>query len=1153
MKYPLKHRYAFVFLCIIFVNAFMDLGHKVLLQNTLLQTASPHKIMILTPILNAFILLPYILFFTPSGFISDKFSKPKVMFWTAAAAIPITMFITVCYFKGWFLGAFYATLLLGLQAAINSPSKYGHIKEILSEGNLAKGNALAQTMGVLGIVMGSTVYTALFFILVDHSIARDSQSKSLVLQAFAPLGFSLIFLATLETVLTCFLAKVPAADPRSRYVLMNYFNLKNLASYWQHISSNRIIFFCILSLSLFWGANQVIIVTYGAYLKTYMGDSGVLFSQIALGIAGIGVLFGALYTGKISKGYIEMGGIPVGAIGMAVMLTMLILVTQNKICISIIILVYGFFGGMFIVPLNALIQYHAKNQEVGKVLAGNNFSQNVFMFGFLMITTFASLWDLHSSTHVLVAVLILTLSMAIVAIYSMPQSFVRLLLAGMVRSIYKLKVYGLQNIPEQGGVLLLGNHTSFLDWAIIQIACPRPVRFVIMKQVYQIRYLKWIFESLKHIPISAGSSREALEQIREGLAKGDVICIFPEGRLSRNGHLGVFHAGFARAIDTMIVKIVPFYLQGLWGSKTSYASKFYQKSSKDYVRNTSITFGESILSPVSAEEVKQAVIRVSSLSWQQYSKSHNSIASAIFKRAHHFPEKVAMMDSMFSKLTYNTMIAMVMLLKHRWKKSVRGQQNIGIIMPASVAGVLANVAVLAMGKAVVNLNFTAGKENIIFSADQAQCDTIITSRRFLKKIEAKSILIEEWLSSKSMIYFEDCIQKSDKIKIIAYKIALRLLPGLIGNYWFAAPTQPDQTAAIIFSSGSEGRPKGVELTHSNILANIKQTATVCNMRESDVILGMLPLFHSFGFTMGSLMPLVCAAPMVAFADPTDAYTIGKMIARYKVTIMFGTSTLFSIYTRSKKCVPEMFQSLRLIVAGAEKLSPHVQESFKLKFQKNILEGYGTTELAPVSGANLPNELDLGDMHVQVSHKEGTVGMPLPGTIYRIVDPQTRISLPTGTEGMIVVSGPQVMKGYLNNPEKTAQVLFEQDGFRWYETGDKGRLDDDGFLTIVDRYSRFAKIGGEMVSLSGLEETIVNALGDIDAQVMAVAIADDKKGEVICLLHTQDKEPADFIALLKESGLDNLMIPSKYLKVEDLPKLGTGKKDYTTAKKMAMEA
>jgi len=1156
MKYSLKNRHTIIFLAIVFVNAFMDLGHKILLQDTLLQTnsaAHSNEYMILAPILNALILLPYIMLFTPSGFISDKFSKPRVMFWTAAAAIPITIFIAICYHQGWFWGAFYATLLLGIQAAINSPAKFGHIKEILSSANIARGNALAQAMSVLGILFGTALYTILFFYFIHRFLAPGAQSKAEILQAFAPLGYSLVLLSCAETICTLFLAKKPAADPTSHYSVKGYFTLKNLRVYWNHIAKNRMLLFCILSLSIFWGANQVIIVAYGAYVKAHMHTGGTQFAQMVLAVAGFGVLFGALYTGRISKGYIETGGIPIGAIGMASMLLLLMLVTQSKILICIVILMYGFFGGMFVVPLNSLVQYHAENKELGKVMAATNFSENIFMFSFLVVTTLSSIFIAQSSTVILFAVLILLIVVAIVAVRAMPQSLLRFVFRIVVKRFYRVDVFGLDNIPDHGGVLLLGNHTSFLDWAMLQIACPRPIRFVLLKQFYNIKFLNRIFKALKLIPISAGTSRTALEQVREGLEQGDVICIFPEGRLSRNGHLGKFHGGFERAIEGLKVTIVPFYLRGLWGSKASYASDYYKKSSKFNIRSTSVTFAPSLESPITVEQAKQAVMRASSLSWLQYAKSHDNIARSIFNRANTFPSKVAMIDPIIPKMTYNTMLATVMFLKKIWKKELQGQQNIGIITPASVAGVLANVSMLALGKTVVNLNFTAGKDNIIFAADSAECDTIITSRRFLKKIASRDILIAEWLSHKNIIYFEDCIKKVDKVKILGYKVALRLLPGFIGKRWFAANTAPDQTAAIIFSSGSEGKPKGVELTHSNILSNIKQTMTVCNMRETDVVLGMLPLFHSFGLSMCSLMPLVAGAPMVAFADPTDAYSIGKMIARNKVTMMFGTSTLFGIYARSKKCLPEMLESMRIVVAGAEKLSPQVAQSFKLKFHTSILEGYGTTELAPVAGANLPNELDESDMHVQHAHKAGTVGLPLPGTVYKIVDPATGEALPTGEEGMIMVSGPQVMKGYWKNPEKTAQVLSEKNGFRWYETGDKGRLDEEGFLTIVDRYSRFAKIGGEMVSLGALEQQIIKALGDEEAEVMAVAIPDDRKGEVVALVHTLDKEPKDFIGMLKEASLDNVMIPSKYLKVEELPKLGTGKRDYTTAKKMVLDA
>ena len=253
---------------------------------------------------------------------------------------------------------------------------------------------------------------------------------------------------------------------------------------------------------------------------------------------------------------------------------------------------------------------------------------------------------------------------AIVAIRSMPQSLIRLIFGALVRRFYRVDVYGLDNMPDHGGVLLLGNHTSFLDWAMLQIACPRPIRFVLLKQFYNIPVLKRIFKALDHISISAGSSRTALEKVRQGLEQGDVVCIFPEGRLSRNGHLDKFHGGFARAIEGLKITIVPFYLRGLWGSKASYASDYYKKSSKrSRIRSTSITFGAALESPITAEEAKQAVMRASSVSWLEYAKSHDNIARAIFKRANGSPSKVALIDPIIPKMTYNTMLATVMFLK----------------------------------------------------------------------------------------------------------------------------------------------------------------------------------------------------------------------------------------------------------------------------------------------------------------------------------------------------------------------------------------------------------------------------------------------------------------------------------------------------------
>jgi acyl-[acyl-carrier-protein]-phospholipid O-acyltransferase/long-chain-fatty-acid--[acyl-carrier-protein] ligase len=358
-------------------------------------------------------------------------------------------------------------------------------------------------------------------------------------------------------------------------------------------------------------------------------------------------------------------------------------------------------------------------------------------------------------------------------------------------------------------------------------------------------------------------------------------------------------------------------------------------------------------------------------------------------------------------------------------------------------------------------------------------------------------------------------------------------------------------AAVLFSSGSEGSPKGVMLTHRNIMGNIRQIASVLNAQD-DVMMNSLPLFHSFGLTVTSLLPLVEGMVCVCQPDPTNAGAIGKLVARHHATILCATSTFLRLYTRDRKLVPLMFKNLRLVVAGAERLAPDVRAAFKAKFGLDVHEGYGTTETGPVASANLPDVLVPDYWVVQQGGREGTVGLPLPGSMFKIVDPATFEELPAGEAGLILIGGPQIMKGYLGDPERTAAAIVEQGGIRWYKSGDKGRLDEDGFLTILDRYSRFAKIGGEMVSLGAVEEAVARALADEAADYAAVAVADEKKGEKVVLLVAGAPDTGAVRQQLIDAGTNPLMIPSEILAVEAIPKLGSGKTDFPAVKKLAVE-
>jgi len=673
------------------------------------------------------------------------------------------------------------------------------------------------------------------------------------------------------------------------------------------------------------------------------------------------------------------------------------------------------------------------------------------------------------------------------------------------------------------------------------------VRFVMERSIYSKWYLNWLFKAFRFIPISKSQSKQSLQDINTALKNGDVIALFPEGRLSRNGQLGKFHSGFERAAKESGAAIVPFYLRGLWGSLTSYATSRYKSISKVRMRHVSIHFGETLNDTASAADVKQAVFYLSIKSWREYTGGLESIGFEWLKRAKKMGGELCIADSTGIQLSRHKLLAAVMHIAKQLKPTIKQQQNIGILMPTSVGGVIANLSCLLLGKTLVNLNYTANLDAIEHAIQSANIKTIITSRIFLKKLARKGIELDSICQNTHCVYLEDYKRKTSAFSIMLNFILIKLTPLWLLKPFILTKQSVDDVAAILFSSGSEGKPKGIELTHRNLLGNAKQVSSVCNINDNDLVLSSLPLFHAFGLTVTTIMPLVEGTPFVCHPDPTDALAIGKLCCKYNATVLCGTSTFFGMYCRNKKLVPEMLTSLRFVIAGAEKLSAEVREGFKKKFGVDIYEGYGSTEVAPVASTNLPNILNPVDWHLHIGHKLNTVGLPVPGAAFRIVDPVSLADLPIGEQGMILIGGTQVMRGYLNNPEKTADVLINDGDMTWYKTGDKGMLDSDGFLSIVDRYSRFAKIGGEMVSLTQVEAAARTALGD-DIDVMAITLPDPKKGEKIHLLY-QHPQPIDNIKeKLTKSGINALQMPSEFSALAELPRLGSGKKDYVTAKK-----
>ena len=1136
------------FITIIFLNAFVDLGHKIVIQNTVFKIHDGQTQIILTAIVNGLILLPFILLFTPAGFLADKYRKPKVMQVSAALTVGLTLLITLSYYLGWFEFSFGLTFLLAMQSAFYSPAKYGYIKELTGNERLTHANAIVQATTIVAILAGIFVFSMLFETRLSGLTYGDEQT---VLQLIAPIGWLLVACALLEFWFTLRLrpTEAVAADKRfdwNRYARGNY-----LRDNFRKLFKSRAIWMSIVGLSVFWGISQVVLAAFPAFAKETMGLDNTLVIQGLMACSGIGIIIGSLIAGRASRHHIETGLVPFGALGIVTALLLLPQLQSTRL-LALDFLLLGAAGGMFIVPLNALIQFHAREDELGTVLAGNNLVQNLVMLGFLGLTVLFAVQGIDSIG--LFHLLTLTaLAGAVYTVYQLPQSLVRLVIARVFSSTHRIEVLGFDNLPAQGGVLMLGNHISWLDWAMIQIACPRPVRFVMHREIYQRWYLKWFLDLFGVIPIASGNSKEALATINSMLRAGEVVCLFPEGSISRNGQLGEFKKGYEKCVEGVDGVILPFYLRGLWGSRFSRSSEKLRQSRNTRLRtDVIVAFGRPLPLETPAHLLKQHILDLSIDAWEQHTRQLDPLPLAWMRTAKRRGSELSLADAqgdttLSGHKTLASVIAFSRLIRKR-----SPEQNIGLLLPTSSAGIITNLATLLSGKTLVNLNYTANPEALHSAIDKAGLKSIYTSHRFIKKLQQRGIDLSGLLERVSVYYLEELKDEVSAFRKIALLTASIILPSRLLYALFGQTIDLEQPAAILFSSGSEGEPKGVVLSHRNIMANIRQVSDVLDSRHEDVVMASLPLFHAFGLTVTGLMPMVEGMPAICHPDPTDALTIAKAIARYRATVFCGTSTFLRLFTRNRHIHPLMLDSLRVVVAGAEKLNPDVRDRFKLKFNKDIYEGYGATETTPVASVNIPDRIAPSNWRVQQGSNPGTVGLPLPGGSFRIVDPETLETLPVGEDGLILFGGAQVMLGYLNDREKSAKAILELDGRRWYRTGDKGHLDEDGFLTIVDRYSRFAKIGGEMVSLGAIEGSIGELLPE-ESEVLATALPDDKKGEKVVLLFSGALLPEELKQLIDRSTLNPLMKPSALIPVEAIPRLGSGKSDFTQARQIAMEA
>ena len=502
----------------------------------------------------------------------------------------------------------------------------------------------------------------------------------------------------------------------------------------------------------------------------------------------------------------------------------------------------------------------------------------------------------------------------------------------------------------------------------------------------------------------------------------------------------------------------------------------------------------------------------------------------------------AMADSTGASLTYGKTLISALALGRALARKWGPAGHVGLLVPPTVPAAVANLAVTLWGKVPVNLNYSASQSLVDASVDQCGITHVLTSAKVLDRFKitpkGRLILLED---IRNEVRLTDKVWAAAVAKLVPLGLMGAFVPGLVHD-------QPDATATVIFTSGSTGDPKGVVLSHRNVLSNVHQVEAAVHLKPEEVLLGVLPFFHSFGFTI-TIWTAICLNKKVVYHfNPLDARTIGKICELHKVTLLTGTPTFTRLYLKS--CEAGQFKTITHWIVGAEKLKPELARDIQAALGIEPMEGYGCTELSPVVAVNVPREVDLPDGRKVHGNRLGTVGLPVPGTAIKTINPDTGADLPVGAEGMIAVKGPQVMVGYLNRPEATAEVLKQG----WYSTGDIGYLDPDGFLKITDRISRFSKIAGEMVPHLAIESAILEATGVDENHLAVTGVPDPKHGERLCVLYTDlGISPAEVQQRLTAGPLPKVWVPSPrdFIHVNEIPITSTGKVDLRRLKEIAL--
>ncbi len=1088
-------------------------------------------------------ILPYILLSALGGELADSREKSRLMKQLKAAEIAIMALGGIGFWLQNVPLLMGALFLMGAQSALFSPVKYSILPEHLKKEELIGGNAVMEGAVYLAILLGTIAGSLL--ILGENGLGLVA-------------GCTLV-IACAGTLSSLLIPKAPIRRPDLKVSL----NLPRET--WNVLKASctdRRLFWAILAIGWFHFMGATYLTQFPAFAKSILqADEAVV--TLFLATFSVGIALGAVGCQLLLRGEITPRLLPFAILGISLFGLDLVfaspdataLISQGALQgaeaflqepahwrILMDLLLVAACGGVFIVPLYAMIQSGSAPESRARLLAASNIVNALFV---VLSSALAALLlsFAHDPKDLFLYASLANVLVSVLVIFLVPNSLLKPLLVRLLRAAFRIEVSGLAHLAKAPkGALLTANHVSYLDGAVLGAVLPGEPLFIVNKFTAQ-KWWAWPFiamiEALKLDPVSPYAAKHMIKRAK----LGQTILVFPEGRITDTGGVMKLYDGAGLVADKAGVPVIPIHIEGLERSKFSRMRgklrlSWFPKVKITILPPQPLTVPSSLKGRKRREALSLALSRLmDEAAFAARPQGRDLYQALLDARARHSGAGLAFEDAERIKLSRDRLITGARLLGRLLAKISQPTEKIGVFLPNSAGTMVTFFALQASGRIPAMLNFSSGPATLVSTAQTAQLSLILTSRRFIAKgkLEKAINALEE--AGMSILYLEDLRGKIGSFTRFFGLLRTKLFPDAYQRVGTVRPS-PQDPAVILFTSGSEGLPKGVVLSHDNLLTNCAQLTTRVDYTPQDKVLNALPLFHAFGLAGGTLLPLFGGVTVFLYPSPLHYRMIPEYAYECGATIMFGTDSF--LYGYGRMAHPYDFRNMRLVFAGAEKVREETRRQWADKFGIRILEGYGATETSPVIAVNGPRHA-----------RAGTVGPLLPGLDMKI-EPIPGIS----EGGKLWVRGKNVMLGYLKaerpghlHPLATSETAANPWDDPWYDTGDVVILDDDGHLRLQARVKRFAKIAGEMISLPLIEDLATSLWPD--ARHAAITMPVQGRGEQVALFsETSKANRRHMLEEARNKGLSDLMVPKVFDFLEKIPLLPTGKIDYVQLKKVS---